>query len=237
MKKALPKTTKPLFDLRFPSKNTTVKARPFLVKEEKILLIGGEGGSEKEITNAIKQVLHNCVQDRDFSVNDLTIFDLEFMFLKLRARSVNNIIDVSYRDIEDNKVYDFQVNLDDVILKEGDANKKVEINDTTGIIMKYPSVSILDNAPEDLTPTGVVEYLIRNCIEQIYDADDVYLAEEYTDAELDEFIEELEPTVFQKIREYFENIPQLYHKIEYENSLGNKRTIELTTLNDFFTWG
>lgn len=237
MKKKLPKTNKPLFELPYPSKNKTVKARPFLVKEEKILLMASESGNEKDITLALKQVLNNCIQEHDFNVDDLTIFDLEFMFLRLRSRSVNNIIEVSYRDLEDNKVYDFSIDLEQIELNipENQTNK-VEITEDTGIIMKYPSVNIMNDAPDDLGPTEIVEYLIRNCIDQIYDANEVYFATDYSNEELNEFIDELEPQVFQKIRDFFDKIPYLYHKIEYTNALGNQRTIELTTLNDFFTW-
>ena len=111
---ALPKLDKPIFELEVPSQNRTVKARPFVVKEEKILLTAQQSGQEKDIVLGIKQVLTNCIQDASFDIDSLTTFDLEFMFLKLRSRSVNNIIDVSYRDNEDDKVYDFQIDLDTV---------------------------------------------------------------------------------------------------------------------------
>lgn len=235
---ALPKIDKPLFDLKIPSMDKTVKCRPFVVKEEKILLIAQQSGQERDIVLAIKQVLNNCIQDPTVDVEDLTTFDIEYMFLKLRARSVNNIIEVSYRDNEDDKVYSFSIDLDTVeMLQERELNNKIEVSENIGIIMKMPSASIVNTIPENLDATEVVYHLIRKCIDQIYDEKDVYLASETTEEELTEFLDNLDVETFGKIREYFANLPTLYHKIEYKNTLGNDRVIELTTLNDFFTWG
>ena len=235
---ALPKLDKPLFDLEVPSQNKTVKARPFVVKEEKILLTAQQSGQEKDIVLGIKQVLTNCIQDASFDMDSLTTFDLEFMFLKLRSRSVNNIIDVSYRDNEDDKVYDFQIDLDTVeMMKTKPINNKIMINDTVGIVMKFPSVTVLESAPDNTELTSIVEYLVRSCIDQIFDENEVYLASDTSEEELAEFVDSLDIESFTKIREFFDSLPSLYYKIEYTNELGNKREIELTTLSDFFTWG
>jgi hypothetical protein len=234
---ALPKVEKPLFELYVPSMSKSVKARPFVVREEKILLTAQQAGEEKDIILAIKQVLNNCIVD-DFDVDELATFDLEYMFLKLRARSVNNIIEVSYRDNEDEKVYDFQIDLDKVELKMNeDISNIIMITDVLGIKMKYPSVTILDSVPDTNDAGEVVEYLIKSCVDQIFDEDSVYLSNEYTDEELTDFLDSLDIETFGKIREFFNNLPQMYHKIEYTNKNGNLRTIELTTLSDFFIWG
>lgn len=235
---ALPKIDKPLFDLRIPSQNREVKCRPFVVKEEKILLTAQQSGQEKDIILAIKQVLQNCIQDPTFDVDTLATFDLEFMFLKLRARSVNNIIEVSYRDIEDEKVYDFTIDLDEVdMLQEGQVSNKIMASESIGIIMKYPSVTILDNAPEDATAADMVEYLVKSCIDQIFDAENVYPISDYTDEEVVEFIEQLDVDTFNNIRAFFDTLPRMNYEITYKNSLGNERSINLSTLSDFFTWG
>jgi hypothetical protein len=235
----LPKLDKPTFEMTIPSQKKTVRFRPFLVKEEKILLTAQQSESEKDIIYGIKQVLTNCAQDPDFNVNKLTTFDLEYMFLKLRAKSVNNIVDVSYRDIEDDKVYDFKINLDEVEVTFPDVeiSNKIPITDTIGIIMKYPSVTILDNIPENASATDVVDYLIRSCIETIYDADTVYPVAEEPEEEVTEFLDSIDVVAFNKIRYFLDNLPKLSHKLEYKNSLGNTRTIQLETLRDFFTWG
>ena len=236
---ALPRIDKPLFDLEVPSQDRTVKSRPFVVREEKILLTAQQSGQEKDIILAIKQVLQNCVQEDKFDVDTLTTFDLEFMFLKLRARSVNNIIEVSYRDNEDEKVYDLTIDLDEVeMLKRGDPKaNNIKVDDKIGIIMKYPTVTILDNAPENATTAELVDYLVTSCVDSIYDEDSVYPAKDVTEKELHEFLDSLDVESFNKIREFFDSLPTMYHKIEYTNSLGNKREIELTTLSDFFMWG
>lgn len=235
---ALPKIDKPLFEMLNPSSGKMMKFRPFVVKEEKILLTAQQAGSEKEIILAIKQVLQNCAADPNFDVDELTTFDLEYMFLKLRARSVNNVIEVSYRDLEDEKVYDFEIDLDKVeMLKPSDKSNNIKVNDEIGIVMKYPAVTILDDAPENITPTELVEYLVCHCIDTIYDEENVYPAKDYTIEEIKEFVENLDTDTFGRIRDFFDSLPQMYYKLEYTNSLGNKREIELTTLSDFFTWG
>lgn len=234
----LPKIDKPIFEIAVPSLKRPVKFRPFTVKEEKILLVAQQEGVEKSIILAIKQVINNCCQEDKFDVNKLATFDLEYLFLKLRARSINNVIEVSYRDNEDDKVYDFEIDLDEVeMLQNADVSNIIPINDTVGIKMKYPSVSIIDDAPTEGTAAEVVEYLIRKCIDSIYDEESVYPAEEYDEKELLEWIDALDVETFNKIRAFFDNLPQMYYKLEYTNSLGNERTIELTTLSDFFILG
>jgi hypothetical protein len=200
-------------------------------------LTAQQSGAEKDIILAIKQVLNNCIID-EFDVDDLATFDLEYMFLKLRARSVNNVIKVSYRDNEDNKIYDFEIDLDEVELKvEDNVSNIINVTDTIGIKMKYPSVTILDNVPDTGNGSDVVEYLIKSCIDQIFDEENVYPSKDYTDEELNEFLDSLDIETFNKIRDFFDKLPQMYYKMEYTNTNGNVRTIELTTLNDFFIWG
>lgn len=233
----LPKLDKPLFELTVPSTNTLVKFRPFTVKEEKILLMAQQSGTEKDIILAIKQVLNNCAAVSTFNVDDLATFDLEYMFLKLRAKSVNNVIEVSYRDNEDDKIYDFEIDLDEVeMLTKPDVSNIIHVTDSVGIKMKYPSVTIIDDAPTNTSGAELVEYLVRKCIDSIFDEETVYPAKDYTVSDLTEWLDSLDVETFGKIREFLDNLPQMYYKIEYKNSLGNERKIELTTLSDFFTW-
>jgi hypothetical protein len=234
----LPKIDTPIFEMTIPSQDKVVKFRPFLVKEEKILLIAQQSDSDRDIILAIKQILNNCILDSDFDVDSLATFDLEYMFLKLRARSVNNVIEVSYRDLEDDKVYTFEIDLDEVeIQKTETQSNKIKINDEIGMIMKYPSVQTINNIPENVTGTDVVEYLVRSCIDKIYDEDNVYIISEEPEEEVQAFIDNLDVETYDKIRQFFSDLPKMYHKIEYKNSIGNDRSIELTSLRDFFTWG
>jgi hypothetical protein len=235
---SLPKIDKPLFEMTVPSSNTTIKFRPFLVKEEKILLMAQQSDNDRDILTAIKQVLNNCIADPTFNVDTLCTFDLEYMFLKLRAKSVNNIVELSYRDVEDEKVYTFDIDLDQVEIQRNDTlSNKIKINDTVGMIMKYPSVTVLDKAPLNISQTDMVEYLVISCIDQIYDENEVYMISEQSKQEVLDFVDNLSIDVYDKIRNFFDELPKMYYKIEYKNSLGNERTIELTSLRDFFTWG
>ena len=233
----LPKLNQPIFEMLVPSQNKKVRFRPFLVKEEKILLFAQQSDNEKDIIFAIKQILQNCIVDK-FDVNSLCTFDLEYMFLKLRSRSVNNVIEVSYRDTEDDKVYDFTVDLEEVdIVIPPNTTNKIQITDNIGLIMKYPSITLLDSAPENATPLDMVEYLVRSCIDQVYDEEEVYFVAEQPKEEVDAFIDSLDVDTYEKIRSFFNELPRMHHKLEYKNSLGHDRVIEMSSLRDFFTLG
>ena len=233
----LPKIDQPLFDVTIPSSKKKILFRPFLVKEEKILLISQQGGEDTDVIRAIKQILRLCVQDEDFNVDNLTTFDLEYLFLKLRAKSVNNIVKLSYRDNEDDKVYDFELNLDtiEVEMPEG-VDSTIKLSDNIAMIMKYPSSSITDKITQFDNEVDLMTFFIINCIDTIVTEDEIYPASEYTDKELEEFLDQLPVNSFDLIRQFFEKMPKLYHKIEYTNELGNDRSIELTNLKDFFMW-
>lgn len=233
----LPKIDQPLFDMTIPSTGKKVMFRPFLVKEEKILLIAQQSGNDSEIIRAIKQILNSCIQE-DLDIDSLAIFDLEYMFLKLRSRSVNNVVKLSYRDTEDGELYNFELDLDTIEVKmPKTVNSKIEINDAVGMTMKYPSASITDRMKDFENEVDLMTFFIVNCIDTIYDEDNVYVANEFSEEEITEFLDGLDVKSFEKIREFFESVPRLYHKIEYTNSIDNKRTIELTSLKDFFMWG
>jgi len=234
---SLPKINQPLFEMIIPSTKTKVLFRPFLVKEEKILLIAQQGGNDSDVVRAIRQVLNNCIQ-ANIDVSTLTTFDLEYMFLKLRAKSVNNIVKLSYRDGEDDTVYEFELDLDIIEVTENATNNpKIKISDTVGMTMKYPNASITEKIGKFENEVELMTFFITNCIDTIYDEENVYVANEYSQEEINEFLDSLSVSTFEKIREFFDTLPKLYHKIEYVNSLGNNREIELTNLKDFFMWG
>lgn len=234
----LPKIDKPLFDVLVPSLKREVTFRPFVVREEKILLTAQQSGQDKDIILAIKQVIQNCIQDASINVNNLAIFDLEYIFLKLRSRSVNNVVQLSFRDNDDQQLYEFEVDLEEVdMLIPAKVDNNIKITDTAGIIMKYPSIDIVNNIEKDATAEQVLDALMRNCIKEIYDAETVYNAKEYTDEQLQEWINDLDVRTFDQVREFFEGAPRVYYKIEYTNANGDERMIELSSLNDFFTWG
>lgn len=234
----LPKINQPLFDVTVPSSGKKLVFRPFLVKEEKILLIAQQGGDDTEVIRAIKQILSLCIQTEDFSTDDLTTFDLEYLFLKLRAKSVNNIVKLSYRDNQDGKTYDFELNLDEIEVEmpeNVDAN--IQLNDNISMVMKYPSANITDKLRQFDSEVELMTFFIINCIDAIMTEDEIFNASDYSEAELQEFLDGLPVNSFEKIRTFFENMPKLYHKFEYVNAEGNERSIELTNLKDFFMWG
>lgn len=236
---ALPKITTPVFDVTIPSSKKKIKVRPMLVKEEKILLIARESGDQGDILNAIKQVVNNCIMDDDFDINKLCIFDLEFLFIRLRAISINNITRVAYKDNEDEKIYQFDINLDEVkVIFPENIDKKVVINDETGVTLKYPDTTLYtDTFFSNKSETELFEHLIINCIETVFDGDKVYYARDFSKEELIEFIENLDVNTFNKFREFTSNLPKVEYVIKYKNDFGNERKIVLNALNDFFSLG
>ena len=159
----LPKIDQPLFDVVIPSSQQKIVFRPFLVKEEKILLIAQQSGNDAEIIRAIKQILGNCIQS-EVNIDTLAIFDLEYLFLKLRAKSVNNIIKLSYKDTEDEKIYDFELNLDEIEVNIPEqANSKIEITDDTKSNLHNMSIKQLKDLAKThkLKTTGTKNELIN----------------------------------------------------------------------------
>ena len=234
----LPKIDKPLFEMTVPSQGKKVTFRPFLVKEEKILLIAQQGGEEKDIIRALKQILQNCIQDTDFNAEDLTTFDLEYMFMKLRAKSVSNIVKLQYQDNEDEKVYDFEIDLDTIEVQfDPKHTNKIQITDDIGMIMKYPSVNIVNDSPESGDPIEVMDHLISSCVDKIFDSENIYDVKDYTKEEINAFLDDLTIESYDRIREFFDTLPKMYHELNYTNENGSERKIELSGLRDFFTWG
>ena len=231
----LPKIAHPIFQLKVPSTQKNVRFRPFLVREEKILLMAKTTEQEVDIYTAIKQVVNNCALD-DFDVDKITLFDLEFLFLRLRAQSVNNIVNVTYKDFEDDRPYEFEIDLNTVDVKFPEKIEKlIKLTDTSGIIMKYPEASLYEDKEFMQSGDEAFYQLILRSIEKFYDKDNVYDIKNYTPKEVSTFIDDLDIKTFDKIRDFMINQPALYYAIDYKNSLGNQRKIELTTLSDFFT--
>jgi len=236
---SLPKLSYPTFEVTVPSSGDKIKFRPFLVKEEKILLIAQTGGDAKEILNAIKQVVNNCIVTEKFDVEKLTTFDLEYIFIKLRSKSVNNVIKLSYRDGEDDEVYDFEVDLDKVEMKmDPEHSNKIKINDEgLGMILKYPRTDMIEKIGKVDTEIDVFFEVLKYCIEKVYDAENVYDTKEYEAKDIEEFIQSLDVNTFKQIQKFFETTPKLYYEMEYKNKLGKDKKIVLQNLTDFFTLG
>lgn len=232
----LPKIEHPIYELTLPSTGKQVSFRPFLVKEEKILLMAKQGGDEKEIVKALKQVINNCIVDSDVDVESFATFDIEYFFLKLRSRSVNNVVSLSYKDYEDDKVYTVDVDLEDVeMIKDPKHTNKIKINNQIGVMMRYPSIDVLNklSSQEDDAAFDV----IKKCIDVVYDQDNVYNAKDFTEKEIEEFVQNLDVNSLEKILEFFKTMPRLHYEVKYVNSLNHERVVPLDTLTDFFTLG
>lgn len=234
---ALPKLSYPTFEVTIPSTNKIIKMRPFLVREEKILLVAQQTEEPKEVVNAIKQVIVNCSIDQ-FNVEDLTTFDLEFLFIKLRARSVNSVIKLRYRDNEDNQSYDVECDLDqvEIVRTEGHTNI-IQINDNMTMVMKYPRAELMQTLDPSMNESEIFFELLSSCIEEVIENGTHHDARNSTKEEVEEFIASLDVNTFQKIQEFFQTMPKIKHELKYTNSLGHERTVVLDNINDFFTLG
>lgn len=234
---SLPKINYPLFEVEIPSSQQKIKMRPFLVKEEKLLLMAQTSGNSRDTVLAIKQVVNNCIVD-NIDIDKLTTFDLEYLFVKLRARSINNLIDVMYTDPEDEQQHKIQINLDDVeVIRDERHTNKVEITDEMGIILRYPKTDMLKAVDQATSEVDLYFEVIKYCIDKVYDADNVYETNEQTPEELQEFLASLDVKTFKQIQLFLETMPKLHYETSYINSKGTERKVLLQNLNDFFMLG
>ena len=232
---SLPKIQYPIFELTLPSNKETVTYRPFTVKEEKLLLISQESEEQKERIRAMRQIVNNCCFNLSQDIGLLPSFDLEYCFLKIRSKSVGNIVELNYRDLTDNKIYNFEVDLDELEVAFNENHKtSIKINDDLGIIMKYPTVELLNNIKTDIEDPETVFEVIKKCVATIYDEDNTYDTKDYTNEEITEFVESIPAKAFEDITEFFETIPVLKHELHYKDSDGTDKTITLQGIDDFF---
>lgn len=234
---SLPKIDYPILNIKVPSLKKDFMFRPFLVKEEKLLLMAKESGNDTDIFVAIKQVVQNCCLDKKFDVDSVPIFDLEYIFLKLRSFSIDNNVKITFKDDEDGKVYEFDVDLEDVKVEmPKKIDNTIKINEKVGIIMKYPSASLYSDEEFLKVEKDHLFELILKCIDKIYNDDEVFEAKNFSKTEIVEFVENLNVKVFEKIHEFLMNTPKIKYTIDYKNSSGKEKQIVLSSLNDFFSW-
>jgi hypothetical protein len=232
---SLPKIQYPIFELTLPSNKEIVKFRPFTVKEEKLLLISQESEDQKERMRAMRQIVNNCCFDLSQDIGLLPSFDLEYCFLKIRSKSVGNIVELKYRDLTDNKIYNFEVDLDELEVTFTENHKTtIKINDDLGVVMRYPTIEIINDIKTDLSNPESVFEVIKKCVATIYDADDVYDTKDYTDKEIADFIESIPAKAFEDIGDFFVTLPVLTHELHYKDSDGTDKTITLQGIDDFF---
>lgn len=233
---ALPKLDTPLFNVTLPVSKTKITFRPFLVKEEKILMMAKEGGSESMLTG-LRQILEAViVKPAKFDIGTLSMPDIEFLFVQIRARSVQNIVELKYRDKEDSRVYDFEIDLDDIEMtfNENHSNQ-IQLDDKISIKLNEPTLNMMEKLDIDedkIESIDNVYKLLYSCTETVFDDEEVY--DDFTEEEFNVFIKSMDITMFTKLKEFFETGPKLIHELNYVNKEGNDRTIKLEGLSDFF---
>jgi hypothetical protein len=234
---ALPKLATPQFSLNLPSTGKRIQYRPFLVKEEKALLMATQSEDPLDMIDAVKNVIAACIID-DVKVDDLPYFDLEYVFLNIRAKSVGEIVKLEYRHIggknyqgfECDAVTPVEINLEQVKVEKKDGHtNKIQIDDKLGIEMRYPTLTDVKMVTEG---ANEIE-MLANCILSVYDEENVYEPDNLQDS-LD-FIESLNNTQFSKIMEFIETMPKLRHTFSYKcRGCGQEDTVTLEGMADFF---
>jgi hypothetical protein len=231
---ALPKIDVPVYDITLPVSNKEISFRPFLVKEEKVFLVAKEG-DQKAVVNAVKQIITNCVvKPSNFNPKDLTMTDIEYLFIQLRARSVNNIVELKYRDKEDKQVYEFQLDLDEIGPTFNPKHEnKIMLNDKIGVVMREPTLGAMEKINfNNLDSNDNVWKVVGSCIESAFDDEQVY--DDFNQKEVEEFVKQMDLQMFERIKVFFDTMPKLSHTIEYKNSEGTERKIVLQGIQDFF---
>ena len=218
----LPKIATPTYELVLPSTEKTVRYRPFLVKEEKLLVIALESEDNKQITNAIKTVIKSCVTAKGLKVETLPTFDIEYLFLNIRGKSVGEELEVNII-CPDDKVTEVPVtiDLDDIqVQKSDDHNNQIKIDDNIMMEMKYPSLDEFIKNNFDFKEGNQMEQsfdLIASCIDKIYTEDEVWSTADCTKKEVKEFLESMNSSQFKDIEKFFETMPKLQHTITIKN--------------------
>lgn len=234
---ALPKIDTPTFDYTLPISGIDVTFRPFLVKEEKLLLVGKEADVAAQI-KAMKQIINNVViSPEDIDVDELPSVDLEMLFIQLRSKSVQNVVELQYRDKEDNELYKFNIDLDELTATTFDNHvNEIVLDDKITVELKDPTIGIMTKAGMNVgdgnIETEEIFKLIAGCLVKVYDEDNVY--DDFTKKEALDFIKSFDIKRFEKLKEFFDTLPRLTYELNYVNKNDNKRTIVLNGVGDFF---
>jgi len=236
----LPTIVTPTYELELPSTGKKVKYRPFLVKEEKLLVLALETEDTKDISTAIKTVLKNCIQTRGVKVENLPTFDIEFLFLNIRGKSVGEEVEVNLiaPDDEETQV-PVTISIDDIkIQKSEEHNNKVKLDDTLMMEMKYPSLDQFIKSNFDFTEEVSMDQsfdLIASCIDKIYNEEEVWSTADCTKKEVKDFLEQMNSMQFKEIEKFFETMPKLSHSVTFTNPKTKvESTVVLEGLSSFF---
>ena len=218
----LPKIATPTHELILPSTEKKIKYRPFLVKEEKILILALESEDTKQITNAIKTILKSCILTRGIKVEELPTFDIEYIFLNIRGKSVGESIDVLVTCPDDDKTQvEHKVYIDEIQVKKDEKHSRdIKLDHSLTLRMKYPSLNEFIQSNFNVTETNTLEAsmdIISSCIDVVYSEDESWAAADCTKKELDDWLETLNTSQFKEIETFFETMPKLTHVVKVTN--------------------
>jgi len=234
----LPKIVTPSYELTLPSNGKKIKYRPFLVKEEKILILAIESGDMKSITTAIKDVLANCVLTKSVNIEELPTFDIEYLFLNIRSRSVGESIDLVITCPDDGKTkVNSKIYIDEIKVKKPQNHKSdIKIDDTYTMRLKYPTLDQFIESNFSLDKEDDTSFdIVASCMDMVFTQDEAWEAKDCTKEELIGFLEQLNSTQFREIETFFDTMPKLSHEIEVENpDTKVKSTVTLEGLANFF---
>jgi len=235
----LPKISTPTYELELPSTGKPVKYRPSLVREEKLLVLAMESEDTKQITEAVKEVIKNCIQTRGIKVETLPSFDIEYLFLNIRGKSVGEELEVNLicPDDEETTVLT-KINVEDIkVKKDSEHSPKIKVDEHIVMEMKYTSLDefIRNNFDVNATTIDKSFELIASCIDKIYNEDEVWSAADVTKKELMEFLDQMNSGQFKQVEKFFETMPKLTHEVKVTNpNTGVQSTIVLEGLSSFF---
>ena len=236
----LPTISTPTYELILPSSDRKIKFRPFLVKEEKILILAMESQDSKQIAQAVKDVLKKCILTRGIKVEKLSTFDIEFLFLNIRGKSVGEDIEVMVTCPDDKKTQvPMSINIDSIkVQKDKDHNRDIQLDDTYTLRMRYPSLDefIKNNfgAVEQMNVDDTFD-LIASCIDQVYSEEESWASEDCTKKELNDFVESLNSSQFKLVEKFFETMPKLSHTVQVTNpNTQVESDITIEGLQNFF---
>lgn len=231
---ALPKIDLPVYQCDLPSTGKKIKFRPFTVKEEKILLTAQESKDPEQVMLSIKQILNNCLFDK--SVDDLAIFDVEYLLIQLRSKSVDNVVEFEVQDPETEEKVKLKLDLGAVkVQRDTDHTNRIKISDTYTLFLKYPNIDQFEKLMKKEEQTADDSYdVMLSCLDKLASEEEVYSFKDFPKKEVDDFVESLHSDTIKNIKKFFDTMPKVRHEIPYKNSKDENKTFVIEGTQTFF---